>query len=83
MATSLPSGRSLLDEAQTAAERAQHDDNGQARRETAWDYCELADWTVWIASTVKLLAIRIRCLRCYEIMRVVCMVEMFVFDSSE
>lgn len=33
----LSRGRSLLDEAARAVERAQHDDTGQAYRETAFD----------------------------------------------
>lgn len=32
-----PRARSLLDEAQTAVERAQHDESDQLKREAAWD----------------------------------------------
>lgn len=36
----LSHARLLLDEARAAVERAQYDDGGQARRETAWDCYE-------------------------------------------
>jgi hypothetical protein len=36
----LSRARSLLDEARAAVDRAQYDDSGQARRETAWDCYE-------------------------------------------
>ena len=36
----LSRAHALLDEARAAVERAQHDENGQAHRETAWDCYE-------------------------------------------